>query len=236
MGTITVDQGIKLYWLGRYTERAFTTMKSIENVHDKLIDSDPVFYHKFLSYFGLSDIYGGTENFLHSFIYDRNNPCSVMFSLERAYDNGIVLREEISTEALSYIQMAIDTLDGSEGRSIGLNAAMLPVEDIMFGFWGCIHDYVYDDEILDIIFVGKYLERLELYLRLRYDWDLITLEYGRLCNELRKIPKNSPYRYNTEQLSVLVEIIEGGEKEQSDKAIAAIGKLFDRKKIHASVV
>lgn len=63
-------------------------------------------------------------------------------SLERAYDNGIVLREDISTEALSFLQMVMDTLEKAETSTRGLLLALLPLEDILFGFWSCIEDYI----------------------------------------------------------------------------------------------
>lgn len=227
MGAITIEQGDRLYWLGRYIERAFTTMKSLENLYDRILDTDPEFYMQYLGYFGLSDVYDSRNEFIHSFIYDRDNSCSVMYSLERAYDNGIELRDEISTEALSYIQVAIDLLDGSVHSTVGMRASMLPIEDTLYGFWGCIYDNIYDDEIRNIIFCGKCVERLELYLRLRYRTEFIDSEFNRFCKALRRIPKNTPYRYNTKQLSVLVEIIQGGYKDRNEEALAALGRLFE---------
>lgn len=89
-------------------------------------------------------------------------------SLERAYDNGIVLREDISTEALSFLQMAMDTLEKAETSTRGLLLALLPLEEILFGYWGCIEDYIYDPEVMNIIKCGKSIERPDLYFRLRY--------------------------------------------------------------------
>lgn len=229
MGTISLEHGDRLYWLGRYTERVFTTLKSLERLYDKMIDRDPKHYIKYLDCFGLTDTFGSYEKFLSSFIFNKENSFSAAYSLERAYDNGIVLREEISTEALSFLQMAMDALEKTRDSSKGLVVAMLPVEDILFGFWGCIHDYVYDEEIKDIILCGKSVERLELYIRLKYRRELIDLEFDRLCRTLRRIPKNTPYRYNTKQLSALVEIIgaENGCTGNENAALTALGRLFE---------
>ncbi|MCD7730318.1 MAG: alpha-E domain-containing protein [Oscillospiraceae bacterium] len=228
MGTISLEHGDRLYWLGRYAERVFTTLKSLERLYDKVIDRDPSHYIKYLECFGLTDIFGDCDSFMHDFIYDKNNSYSVAYSLERAYDNGIVLREEISTEALSFIQIAMDKLDSSHNSDKSLCVSMLPIEDTLFGFWGCIHDYVYDEEIKDIILCGKSVERLELYIRLKYRTELINLEFERLCDILRRIPKNTPYRYNTEQLSILVEIIGGvGCKGKESEALSALARLFE---------
>lgn len=96
-GSISTELSSRIYWLGRYAERALTTLKSLERLYDKVIDRDPKHYQKYLDCFGLEDVYGNYKDFFHSFIFDQNNSCSAAYSLERAYDNGIELREAIST-------------------------------------------------------------------------------------------------------------------------------------------
>lgn len=228
MGTISLEHGDRLFWLGRYTERVFTTLKSLENLYDGMIDRDPELYIDYLGYFGLTNTYADSREFIKSFLYDKCNPNSVAYSLERAYDNGIVLREEISTEALSFLQMAMDTLEKSKSTTRGLLLALLPLEDILFGFWGCIDEYIYDEEIKTIIYCGKSVERLDLYLRMEYPFSAISMEFDRLCKNLRNVPKNTPYRYNTQQLSTLVEIMGEGEdyKKSIPQALSSLGGLF----------
>ncbi|MCM1299749.1 MAG: alpha-E domain-containing protein [Firmicutes bacterium] len=229
MGTISIDHSDRLFWLGRYTERAFTTLKALEALFDKAIDGGSKTYRDYLDCFGLLDGYADTEAFMQSFLFDKGNQNSVAFSLEKAYDNGIVLREGISTEALSFLQLAKDTLAKAERSCGGYRYELLPLEDVLFGFWGCINDYVYDSEALDIIKCGKYIERLDLYFRMKYPFNMINLEFDRLCESLRKMPKNTPYRYNTEQLSVLVETV--GMREdyvlRTDDSLSALSKLFE---------
>ncbi|MGN0612982.1 MAG: alpha-E domain-containing protein [Porcipelethomonas sp.] len=229
MGTISIEHGDRLFWLGRYTERVFSTLKALENLYDSTLDSMSKRYTDFLACFGLADTYGCSKNFFSSFIFDKQNINSVAASLERAYDNGIVLREEISTEALSFLQLAMDTLEKAEGSGKGLRLSLLPLEDILFGFWGCVSENVYDYEIRTILFCGKSVERLDLYLRLGSDFSRVGQEFERLCRHLRNVPKNSPYRYNTMQLCTLVEIL-GSENDyriSADTAIASLSKLFE---------
>ncbi len=229
MSNISFEHGDRLYWLGRYAERAFTTLKSLERLYDKVIDRDPMHYKKYLECYGLKDIYGDCKKFFHSFIFDKDNPSSAAYSLERAYDNGIVLREEISTEALAYLQLAMDKLAGAENAAQGLVVTLLPMQDILYSFWGCISDKVYNPEIGALIAIGKYVERLELYIRLKYRPNLIKAEFERLCGALNRIPKKTPYRYNTEQLSALVEIVgmDGNCAGRESEALAALGRLFE---------
>lgn len=228
MGTISIEHGDRLFWLGRYTERAFTTLISLEKLYDKAIDASPEIYTEYLSCFGLSNIYSSSEKFFKSFIFDKDNPSSVCSSLTRAYDNGIVLREEISTEALSFLQMAMDKLDQIQYSEQGLRFSLLPLVDTLYGFWGCIWDYVIDDELAAIIGCGKYVERLDLYLRLHVPFPDMEREFKRLCSYLGKIPKNTPYRYNTKQLSTLVEYMGEDSCTDCEPAIFALGRLFEQ--------
>ena len=227
MSTISKEHSDRLYWLGRYTERSFTTLKALDKMFDKMIGKSHV-YKEYLDYFGLSDTYSDSKDFIRSFLYDENNPNSAAYSLERAYDNGIVLREEISTSALSFLQMAKDTLKRSESSN-NTRFSLLPLEDILYGFWGSVNEHIYDDEIRNIIYIGKTVERLDLYIRMKYPYESVKKEYVRLLKNLRRVPKDTPYRYSTKQLSELEEIM-GSQQDYengSGRAAGALAHLFE---------
>ena len=75
MGTISLEHSDRLYWLGRYTERSFITLKSLDKLYDKMID-DSHGYTEYLGYFGIADTYESSRDFIRSFLYDENNPHS----------------------------------------------------------------------------------------------------------------------------------------------------------------
>ncbi len=180
-------------------------LKSLERLYDKVIDRDH--YRKYLDCFGMKDIYGDFKVFFHSFIFDRNNSCSAAYNLERAYDNGIVLREEISTDSLAYLQLAKDKLKSAENTPQGLVVALMLLEDILYGFYGCFIDHVCNEEIRDIFLCAKSVERVELYIRLKYRSEKVISEFERMCSLLKRIPENTPYRYNEDVLENLMEMI-----------------------------
>ncbi|SDB35106.1 A predicted alpha-helical domain with a conserved ER motif [Ruminococcaceae bacterium FB2012] len=231
MGTISIEHGDRLYWLGRYTERFFITLRALDKLSDKMID-DKYGYREYLGYFGLSDTYSDYKDFIRSFLYDESNPNSAAYTLERAYDNGIVLREEISTKSLSFLQIAKDTLIKSQDKP-NIRLSLLPLKDILYSFWGSINEHIYDDEIRNIIYIGKTLERLDLYMRMKYPYTAVYKEYIRLCKNLNRVPKDTPYRYNTRYLSDIVEIL-GSEEEylrHSEKAVESLCHLFDNSEV-----
>ena len=83
--------------------------------------------------------------------------------------------------------------------------------------------------IRNIIYIGKTLERVDLYMRMRFPFATVEKEFIRLCKNLHRVPKGTPFRYNTEYLSVLVETL--GTKEDYDNdngtALKSLGHLFD---------
>ena len=231
MGTISIEHSDRLYWLGRYTERFFITLRSLDKLYDKMID-DKYGYREYLRYFGLADSYTDNLDFIRSFLYDTNNPNSAAYSLERAYDNGIVLREEISTKSLSFLQMAKDTLTKSQDKA-NVRMSLLPLKDILYSFWGSVNEHIYDDEIRNIIYIGKTLERLDLYIRMRFPFATVEKEFIRLCKNLHRVPKGTPFRYNTKYMCVLVEALgtKDDYEKDADKAIESLGHLFDTEEV-----
>ena len=231
MGTISIEHSDRLYWLGRYTERFFITLRSLDRLYDKMID-DKYGYREYLENFGLNDSYTDSLDFIRSFLYDENNPNSAAYCLERAYDNGIVLREEISSKTLSFLQMAKDTLTKSQDKP-NVRLSLLPLKDILYSFWGSINEHIYDDEIRNIIYIGKTLERLDLYMRMRFPFATVEKEFIRLCKNLHRVPKDTPFRYNTKYLSILVETLGTKEDYEKDtcKALKSLGHLFDPEEV-----
>ena len=113
MGIMSIEKFQHLFWLGRYTERVFSTLRIFCKYYDKMIDNDTekIVYKEFCNRLGIPDIYGSREIFLRNYLFDKSNPNSVGSSMVRAFDNAVVMRKEISTETLSYIQLALDEFE-----------------------------------------------------------------------------------------------------------------------------
>ena len=107
MGIISVDQADRLFWLGRYSERVYTTLRLYSKSFDSMIDEIADSYQSFCKMIDIPDIYGSKEVFQKAYPFDEANPDSIISNLLHAYDNAIVLREEIGSETLSYVQLAV---------------------------------------------------------------------------------------------------------------------------------
>ena len=185
MGTLTVNKTNHLFWLGRYTERVYTTLRFMIEVGDRMIDGAPVDYQSICRHLIIPDVYTDAEDFCTRFLFDKTNPDSVISAMERAYDNAIVLRETLSTDSLSYIFMAQDALAraaASEAPYLDMQAA---IDDIL-AFRGSWADFIMDDESRRVIELGRNVERIDLYLRLDYNQHLVRREVTRLVNRMYK--------------------------------------------------
>ena len=180
MGIVSLTNTDKLYWLGRYSERVYTTIRLFGESFDHLIEGEVQSIGAFCASLNIPNLYTSGDDFVERYLFDAENPDSVFANLTRAYDNAMTLREEIGSECVSYIQLAIyamNSLRGSENPMFGLQKV---VDDIL-AFWGLSDDIIPDENVRNIIKVGKRVERLDLYARLKLPKKDILREVRRLA-------------------------------------------------------
>lgn len=196
MGIISVEQVDHLYWLGRYTERVYTTLKIYSESFDRMIDESEDSYQKYCDSLDIPNIYESKEDFFKRYPFDISVPDSIISNLNRAYDNAIVLRETIGSEALSYIQLSIYAMNNASVSDAPLIDLQQIMDDLL-SFWGLVDDQIDSEQIRNIIKAGKRIERIDLYARLE-------VEKPRLVREVhRMIPRvlRSGMKYDDMSLS-----------------------------------
>jgi len=225
MGTISVEYSSNLYWLGRYTERAYTTLKTFFNYHDKSLDKDKNSYREFLGNLDIEDKYGDHSRFIKGYLYDNADCFTISSTLRFAHDNALVCRNVIGSEALAYIQLVVDAFQASHNAK-NLRLSLIPVIDYLLAFWGSIDDKIASGEARTIVKCGKLVERLDLYFRFSYDYKLINSEYEKLCHLIARVRKGF---CNAQHLAVLVEVLATGEsyKNRMDDVLDSLSRLFE---------
>jgi len=179
MGIISVEQVDHLFWLGRYTERVYSTLKIYAASFDRMIDESTDSYQMYCESLDIPNIYESKQDFLSRYPFDCDVPDSIISNLNRAYDNAIVLRETIGSDALSYIQLSIYAMNKaakSESPLIELQTIM----DDLLSFWGIVDDQIDSDQIRNILKAGKRIERIDLYARLKLDRKRLEREVQRM--------------------------------------------------------
>lgn len=183
MGIKSIMNTDRLFWLGRYSERVYTTLKLFERSFDVLIEQCGGDHREFCKLLEIPDIYSDKDDFIGKYAFSLDDPNSIMSNLYRAYNNAIELRDEIGSECLSFIQMAIYEMEAAQ-RSDAPVLFFQKITDYLLAFWGCADDQIDDENTRNIIKIGKRVERLDLYARLGRSREEIQREVDRLTGRI----------------------------------------------------
>jgi uncharacterized alpha-E superfamily protein len=222
MGIISLEQTNRLYWLGRYTERVYTTIRLYSKCYDAMIDSIDENYEDFCQKLEIPNIYSDREDFNARYPYDETDTNSIYSNLVRAHDNAIVMREELGSDTLSYIQLAIYAMNKAKVSDAPL-LELQGVEDNILAFWGISDDFINNDIIRNIIKTGKRVERIDLYARLKIGRENLKREFDKLSSRLEK----SEMKYDVEMYKRLCELIDGEGETDYKGIVYAIDSLIE---------
>ena len=185
MGIISVEQADHLFWLGRYTERVYTTLRFYFQRFDSMIDETVDSYQTFCESIDIPNIYSSKEDFLRRYPFDADNPDSIISNLNRAYDNAIVLRESIGSETLSYIQLAIYDMNKAAVSKSPLIELQYLLDHIL-SFWGIADDQIDSEQVRNMIKAGKRVERIDMYARLKVSREELIREVCRMIPRVER--------------------------------------------------
>ena len=179
MGIVTLEKASELYWLGRYSERVYTTIRQFFIGFDQLIDQEDGYYKSICKRLNIPDVYQNNSDFINRYPFDETVSDSIASNLNRAFDNAIVLRDEIGTQTMSYIELSIAELKKAKMGNAPLVKMQHVIDDIL-AFWGCVDDLMNDEQTRSMVKTGKRTERLDLYLRFGYDKEKCQQELTKL--------------------------------------------------------
>jgi len=165
---ISPTKADRLYWLGRYTERAYFNLHLMRRYYDMMIDGQAEDYKEYFENLGGQIEYPDKKFAILGYMYDAENPNSILNGIERANDNAIVLREEITSESLAFIQMSLVKINKEAQRQDSNITNLQPITDWLLAFWGSIEERMLDHRAKSIIKTGKVIEQIDMKLRFGY--------------------------------------------------------------------
>jgi len=164
MKVLSWENSDRLFWLGRYTERAYSSIKFFADKFDSMIDLNNCEY---------------MEQFANQACFSEDDHDSIYSNLMRAYDNAIMLRDEIGSETLCYVQLAVYALNKARQSDAPI-LALQQVTDNIVAFWGMVDDSVDEPNVRSIVKLGKRIERIDNYAKLKMNAEEIRREMKRL--------------------------------------------------------
>ncbi|MCD7768759.1 MAG: alpha-E domain-containing protein [Oscillospiraceae bacterium] len=221
MDTVTLSKQNRLYWLGRYSERAYTTLQYMLGAYDPVLDGAQVDYPGFCRKMGIDCPYTDMEDFWQRYLFDIADPNSIRSSIDNMLGNGMVLRETITTPSLSYLQMAQDAIVMAETSASPHVELQWVLDDIM-AFRGCFDDAVDEEDVRNILKAGGFVERLSLMLRLDWRMERLQRELLKLMNRLYKT--NLPT--SKDSLEVIRRAALAGEETDHQLLLRSVESLF----------
>ncbi len=223
MGTLSLSKAGRLYWLGRYSERVYASLKATNDIFEADVDGREADYGTYCRQIGEPDIYKNTADFCRRYYFDPKNEASVLANLGRAYDNAIVLRETLSSETLAYVQMAMNAMERAAG-SPAPALALQEVRDDLMAFRGSADEKMQEEASRATLKTGVSIERADLYLRLSHPKADVRRELERLFDRLYK----TPLKPDRARLDFLTQALldEQAEDPGTPALIAAVEKLF----------
>ena len=177
---ISATKANRLYWLGRYECIVYLTLHQLNKCFDEMIDGEPDDYTEFWSKLDATGIYKTNEEFTFGMLYDDTNPCSVLSAQKFAMDNAILLREDIMSETLSYLEMSVALLKKCKQEATVNISHLQPVIDWALAFWGSAEQRLQNHKALDIMMIGRNIENLDMQIRFNYPFRRVALAYDSL--------------------------------------------------------
>ena len=185
MGIISVEHADQLFWLGRYSERVVTTIRIFSEKYDGMIDLEEEEYEDFCRRQDIPNVYTSSGDFCRRYCFDEEDGNSIYSNLMRAYDNAIVLREEIGSDTLSYIQLAVYEMNKAKTSQAPLIQLQKVIDNIV-AFWGMVDDSIDSRKVRNIIKLGKRIERIDIYARMHMERELLQREVKRMNDRIER--------------------------------------------------
>lgn len=167
---ISPTKADRLFWLGRYSERAALSLHLICkycNAGPSVSTADEL--AEFARRMGVpfpTDVPVGV--FVNDFLYSDSTPVSLAKILSCAKNNAMLVRNDIKSETLAYIEMATNYVDSAKHSDAGV-FSLQPVSDYLLAFWGAVDENVLSRAVRNLLMIGRYIERLDIMVRFDYD-------------------------------------------------------------------
>ena len=175
----------RLYWLGRYIERTYTSIRAVKLLAEDYVQGDEAEYSEYCRRLGIPNVYKDTDEFMTKYLFDETDPHSVMSTLHHACRNARLLADVIPDETLAYIRMARTAMEAAATSQEAEIELQWVLDDIM-AFRGSCSEYVEERTYRNIIKTGTSIERLTLFLRLGHEHELRRKELKKLLSRLYK--------------------------------------------------
>lgn len=180
MPVISPVKANHLFWLARYATRLHAQLHFLRVYYDRCLDEgqeDAI--QEYCRRLSLPTCTEDRDDFLYHHLFS-NETGSLRYCLNCLNDNSIVLREELTTNAISYINLCVATLDHCQNSKNVNIIGIQPITDYILAFWGCVFQHVTSIPTLQMLSIGKHVEFIDIHTRFSLPYARIAAEWDNL--------------------------------------------------------
>lgn len=177
---LSATKANNLFWLGRYECRVYMTLHFMNKCYDKMIDGNPEDYMDLWNKLDMTGTYDTNEAFTIGMLYDENNPGSIISAQRCAMDNAILLREDILSETLSYLELSMSYLKRNKAKNETNISNLQPVIDWSLAFWGSAEQRTQNLRALMLMMLGRGVEHMDMLIRYGYSYARVARAFAEI--------------------------------------------------------
>ena len=187
---ISVNTALRLYWFGRYVQRAETMLKELVNSYDYIIDRDFDEGKKLYEKLGVEIEYKNATDFLKQGVYGTYGG-SVEEIIAWARENAIETRHLLDERGFSTLNKIHNQLVAGRNRPVSPTSLEEMIDNcsLILGIFSTELDRT---QAYQLIRFGQQIERFDLILRLYEEIEMVTADIDVINSIARQL--NRHYR------------------------------------------
>lgn len=205
---ISVNTAQRLYWFGRYIQRAETMLKELVNSYDYVIDRDFEDGKKLYAKLGIEIDYKNGRDFLKQGVYGTYGG-SIEDIISWARENAIETRHLLDERGFSTLNKIYNQM--VTGRDSVVNPSVLEeIIDECSLILGIFSTELDRTRAYQLIRFGQQVERFDLILRLYGEIEMVSADIDVINNIARQLNRNyRPINVTTSDLSKFLAFLNG---------------------------
>ncbi len=205
---ITVNMAHRLYWKGRYLQRAQTMLKELLIGYDNVIDRDHDYGRYHYAKLDIEIDYGNAYDFLYQGVYG-NHGSSIVSMIMMARENAIEGRNLLDERGFARLNLIHNCIVSARGKEVTPTMIEDFIDDLSF-ILGIFSSELGRTKAYNFVRLGQYIERFDLILRLYGGFDYVNAELDAMNTLAKRL--NPDYQLNkifTSDLSKALATING---------------------------
>lgn len=205
---ITVNAAQRLYWKGRYLQRAQTMLKELVIGYDNVIDRDIDYGRYHYAKLDIEIDYGDAHDFLRQGVYG-NHGSSIASMILMARENAIETRNLLDERGFARLNLIHSRILSECGKVVTPSMLEDFIDDISF-ILGIFSSELGRTKAYNFVRLGQYVERFDLILRLYHGFDYVNSELDAMNTIAKRL--NRHYQFSkifTSDLQRALSIVNG---------------------------